>query len=693
MNKSKSLIKRISVFLALCISLSSAAITAMADDTSSSGTTTQQEMGTPPSGEMPQGTPPADMGGGTPPSQTKLETKTVSSYFSDLTESYSWAIAQIDYLYENNIIKGTADGIFSPDATIKRGDFILMLSRKFNFAETTEANFSDVPADSYYYSAIASAKAAGVAKASSGDLFEPERAITRQEAVEMIYLAMVANGMPTDMSSTDLSAFSDADQISSDAATAVATLNKMKIVQGSNGMFSPNDNMTRAQMAVVFYNVSSMGGGQGGPGGTPPEGGEGGTPPSGAPFGKPDGQNSNSASVEASGEYTLSGETANLSNQIISATDANESAVLVNNGANLTLTDSQISSSSEVTTMNDSEFYGIDAAVLVQKGSTLTLKNSTVTTSGKGANAIFATGEGATINVSDVTINTTTDSARGLDATYGGTIIGDNLNITTQGEHCAAIATDRGEGTITVSNSVCNTAGAGSPGIYSTGNITVNNSTLTATGSEAAVIEGKNSITLNDSVLYGMKKHGIMMYQSFSGDAGVGTSFFNMTGGSLTAETGPVFYITNTDAVINISGAEIVGKDGILISASKDSWGTEGSNGGRLTFTADNETLDGDVLCDSISTIDMTLKNNTVLTGAINEANTAKSVSITLDSSSKWNVTGDSYLSAIVSEDTSLSNIIDNGHTIYYDSTNSSNSWLSGKTVSLSGGGVLKPIQ
>ena len=34
-----------------------------------------------------------------------------------------------------------------------------------------------------------------------------------------------------------------------------------------------------------------------------------------------------------------------------------------------------------------------------------------------------------------------------------------------------------------------------------------------------------------------------------------------------------------------------------------------------------------------------------------------------------------------------------NGNIIYYDASNSANSWLAGKTITLSGGGELKPLQ
>jgi hypothetical protein len=279
-----------------------------------------------------------------------------------------------------------------------------------------------------------------------------------------------------------------------------------------------------------------------------------------------------------------------------------------------------------------------------------------------------------------------------VDATVGGTITCTDVDITTQGAHCATIATDRGSGTITVTGGTMSTAGEGSPAVYSTGNITVSDATLTATGSEAAVIEGKNSITLNDCILTGMMKCGVMLYQSFSGDAEVGTSVFTMNGGSLTAAVGPLFYSTNTNAVFNLNGVELTGSSGNLLTASADRWGTEGSNGANVAFNANEQVLDGNITCDNVSSITVTLQNGTTLTGAINAENTAGMMALDLDSGSTWNVTGTSYLTTLTDDDSTLSNINDNGYTIYYDSSNSANSWLESKTYDLNGGGKLTPI-
>ena len=397
-----------------------------------------------------------------------------------------------------------------------------------------------------------------------------------------------------------------------------------------------------------------------------------------------------------------------LSKKTLSATSSDESAIVVNDGGSLNATGLTISKSGDSSNTENSEFYGLNAAVLVQKGSEATIKDTTIETNATGANAVFSTGENAIINVSNTKITTTGDSSRGLDATYGGTINANKVTITTSGQHCAAVATDRGEGTVTVKNSTLNTNGKGSPCVYSTGTISVSNSKGTATDSSCAVIEGKNSITLNNTKLTsygvgrvddGIDNCGVMIYQSMSGDASEGTGTFNATDSTLTIskkskvyKTSPMFFITNTDAVINLENTKLnYGSNQLAtVSGNDGEWGSQGSNGGNLTFNATNQTLNGNISVDNISTASFILKSST-LTSTINSENNAKEVNLSLDSSSKWVVTGDSYVTTLTLENNDLSLIEDNGHTIYYDA--SANSWLNEQTITLSNGGTLTPIK
>ncbi len=411
--------------------------------------------------------------------------------------------------------------------------------------------------------------------------------------------------------------------------------------------------------------------------------------------------------VETQDPLTVSGQIVNKANENYATSSSDTSVVTVTNGGSLSLDNSVIEKSGgDTSNTESSDFTGLNAAVLVNSASFINLTNADITTNAKGANAVFVTGSSSQAYVENVTITTGKDSSRGLDATYSGTIIAHNVTINTSGDHCAATATDRGEGTLYVYDSVLNTNGYGSPSIYSTGNINVYDSTGSATASSIAVIEGKNSITIDgcefNTYSYGRTTHGIdccavMIYQSMSGDASVGTGSFTSTDCVLSVSpessvysSAPFFFITNTDAEIYLENTEINYGSGILINVSGNTgeWGRSGSNGGDLSFTSVNQVLSGNIYVDSISTAVLKL-SSTRISSAINPSNTAGSISLSLSGDSTWSLTGNSYLTTFSDDDTTLSNIQSNGYNIYYKS--SANSWLNGATIALNGGGKLIP--
>lgn len=392
-------------------------------------------------------------------------------------------------------------------------------------------------------------------------------------------------------------------------------------------------------------------------------------------------QINNSSNINYNGKKNVTGN--ETLNDTYTSTTNDENAILVSNNANALIENATVEKSGDSSNTESSDFYGTNAGILTTQNSTSTIKNTTIATNGKGANAIFATGENAKVYVSDTTIKTTGESSsRGLDATYGGYIEGNNLNIITQGGSSATLATDRGEGTVKVTDSTLETNGSGSPIIYSTGNITISNTTGTANNSQMVVVEGKNSATVSNSKLFASGKGnrssnadqaGVMIYQSMSGDASEGTGTFSSVDSSLNIlssskyyKTAPMFFVTNTDAVINLENTKLKFGSGILLSAKGTSeWGKSGSNGANVTLNATKQTLTGNIEIDSISTLTLNLKDSSTYKGSINSDNSAKSVTVNLSSNSKWTLTGNTYISKLNDDDTTYSNIDLNGYKLY----------------------------
>ena len=380
------------------------------------------------------------------------------------------------------------------------------------------------------------------------------------------------------------------------------------------------------------------------------------------------------------------------------STNEDENVLLIKNKATADFTKSTFTKKSgDSSNMDQSNFYGLNAAVICKGNAELKLKKAEIFSDAEGANAVFCTGSSSRIYIDGIKINTLKNSSRGLDATYGGYINAENVDVTTKGAHCAAFATDRGEGTVIVKKGKASTAGDGSPIIYSTGNIQVSSLTGSATGAQIACIEGKNSIYINDSKLSGSGPDGIMLYQSMSGDANQGTSVLNVAGSTLTSDTkGPFFYITNTQAQINISKTKINYNSGILIQCSGNNsergWGQRGANGGTLRFNSTNQTLTGNITVDSISSIDLHFGDKTIFTGSINTANEGKA-KLYLSANSKLTLTANCYFDSFVAGDLNFKNIKSNGYTIYYNINNTDNNYLDNKTYMLDDGGVLKPLE
>ncbi len=326
---------------------------------------------------------------------------------------------------------------------------------------------------------------------------------------------------------------------------------------------------------------------------------------------------------------------------------------------------------------DEADFYGENAAIFATEKGTLTIKDSLVETNGTHANGIFSYGEGTTVNVSDSVIETTGNCSGGLMTTGGGTMNANNLTIITSGNSSAAIRSDRGGGTVNVTNGYYKTSGKGSPVVYSTADITVSDSYMESTAAQGIVIEGKNSVTLNNDTLVADNntKNGdksdyyqaVMIYQSMSGDAAEGTSSFTANGSTITNKNGDIFFVNNTATDISLTDTEITNEDaeGVFLRAEAAGWGSEGSNGGHVNLNASKQTINGNIVVDDISTLNMYLKDKSSFEGAINTEGQSGDVYVEIEDGSTWKLTADSYVSGLT---VSKGSAIDlNGHKLYVD--------------------------
>ncbi|NLV51026.1 MAG: S-layer homology domain-containing protein [Clostridiales bacterium] len=181
-----------------------------------------------------------------------------SEHFHDVGKNVSWAIEAIDYLYEHGILTGNGAGYYNPQASISKGDFMLILCRAFDLKSDFRGNFSDVDEDDYFYNAVGIGKGLGIAKGSNGK-FNPRSALSRQDAMVLIVRALEASGIDLpDGTDSDLRPFKDKNKMSDYAKDAFAALIKAGIIVGSGKALNPNSSVSRAEIAVIIYRVLTM---------------------------------------------------------------------------------------------------------------------------------------------------------------------------------------------------------------------------------------------------------------------------------------------------------------------------------------------------------------------------------------------------------------------------------------------------
>ena len=381
--------------------------------------------------------------------------------------------------------------------------------------------------------------------------------------------------------------------------------------------------------------------------------------PSGQPGQSSDGVENYEAVNACTSDTELEGDT-------ISSVGTDENAIYISEGASVSMKEITVSRTSADSMGGDNaSFYGVGAAILTTDG-TAYVSESYIDTDAAGGAGIFAYGNG-TVYAADTEITTQKDTSGGIHAAGGGTLYAWDMDVETNGESAAAIRSDRGGGKIVVDGGSYTSNGIGSPAIYSTADIAVNDAQLTANGSEAVCIEGLNALHLYDSDLTGNMSDddrndctwNVILYQSMSGDSEIGNSIFEMSGGTLTARNGGMFYTTNTESTITLSDVDITNaaESEFFLkctgNVNERGWGQSGANGADCLFTGIDQDMEGDIIWDSISKLDFYMTEGSTLEGAVIKDESCAGdggegyCNLYIGEGCTWTVTGDSILSAL----------------------------------------------
>ncbi len=321
------------------------------------------------------------------------------------------------------------------------------------------------------------------------------------------------------------------------------------------------------------------------------------------------------------------------------------------------------------------EFYGQNAGFLALNGAQVTFADAVVDTDAANGIGVFAYGEGTAIAIADSTIRTACDNSDGIRTADGGCVTAVNLNVETQGSVSAALCGSGG--TVCAEGGSFVTNGDGSSAVRCAADISVSGSILRANAGAGAVMEGNGSLVLTDCDVTGNMNQAagedfvgnfccILICGSMSGDTDSGTAVFSAEGGSITSQSGDMFCVRDADCEIYLKDVEFTLINDVFLRIDGDDarqgQSTAEAGGGNVTLTADAQILCGNIFVDETSGLALTMKNGTVYTGAVNPGRAGGEVHVSMDGTSVWTLTADTYITGF---EGSTGNIDANGYHLY----------------------------
>lgn len=177
--------------------------------------------------------------------------------FKDL-DGFDWAKTSIDNLVKSGVLSGSGDGNYNPSNSVTRAEIAKMISLVFGL-DAVETDATDVPKDAWYNGFVGALKAKGIMSGYEDGSFKPENAITREEMAKLIVSAIGEDVLAQLIGDVSESKFTDADEISDWALSAVNQLAALGVITGyEDGSFRPSQVITRAEAAVIIDRVSAL---------------------------------------------------------------------------------------------------------------------------------------------------------------------------------------------------------------------------------------------------------------------------------------------------------------------------------------------------------------------------------------------------------------------------------------------------
>ncbi len=168
----------------------------------------------------------------------------------------------IEALASRGIISGRSENSFEPNSTMTRAEFATIIARGLGLPQKNNAIFKDVTTNDWFYNHVNAAYAYGIIKGVSVNEFNPNGAITREEAAVMVSRAASLCGMYTEMDTLAvrdvLAQFFDYTKVSSWSQNSLAFCYNEGILDDRVMDIKPKEAVKRAEIASMLYNMLAL---------------------------------------------------------------------------------------------------------------------------------------------------------------------------------------------------------------------------------------------------------------------------------------------------------------------------------------------------------------------------------------------------------------------------------------------------
>ena len=168
----------------------------------------------------------------------------------------------IEALAEKGVINGMTADTFAPDAGLTRAQFCAIVVRALGLSQEKTAEFTDVLQTDWFCGFVGAASKAGIVNGVGNGKFNPQGAITREQAATMLARASKTLGLSGEAKDADsaLKAYPDAQAASSYAKDALAFCAEHAILEADRTDLKPSEAICRCEVAQMVWNLLAAAG-------------------------------------------------------------------------------------------------------------------------------------------------------------------------------------------------------------------------------------------------------------------------------------------------------------------------------------------------------------------------------------------------------------------------------------------------